>query len=134
MSDDNEQLRAELARVTAERDEVRAELMRQIAERDEVRARARELRREVEALKAERDRTRADGRAAGLQEAQEACRWVVGRMLDLAMEGGGTVRCAEAFGDGDGYDADEEQCEFIAAGASLCGEAIEALITKGGGA
>ena len=64
MSDDNEQLRAELARVTAERDEVRAELLRRTAECDEVRARGRELRREVEALKVERDalRTIVEGR------------------------------------------------------------------------
>lgn len=58
MNDDNEQLREDLARVTAERDEARAELMRRTAECDEVRARGRELRREVEALKAERDALR----------------------------------------------------------------------------
>lgn len=83
---------------------------------------------ELERVMAERDRAHAEGRAAGLREAQEACRGVVGRLLDLAMEGGGRIRCAEAFGDGDEYDADEEQCEFIAAGASLCGEAVEALM------
>ena len=59
MSDDNEQLRADLARVTAECDEACAELLRRTAECDEVRARGRELRREVEALKAERDALRA---------------------------------------------------------------------------
>lgn len=58
MSDDNEQLRAKSARVTAERDEARAELLRRTAECDEVRARGRELRREVEALAVERDALR----------------------------------------------------------------------------
>ena len=83
---------------------------------------------ELERVMAERDRAHAEGRAAGRREAQEACRGGVGRLLDLAVEGGGRIRCAEAFGDGDESDADEEQCEFIAAGASLCGEAVEALM------
>lgn len=58
LCDDNEQLRAKSARVTAERDEARAELLRRTAECDEVRARGRELRREVEALAVERDALR----------------------------------------------------------------------------
>lgn len=79
-------------------------------------------------------RVRAEGRAAGLREALDACSSVKGRLLDKAMEGGGSVACDEAFGEGDEHDADEDECEFIAAGASLCGEAVEALLAKGGGA
>lgn len=79
-------------------------------------------------------RLRAEGRAAGLREALDACSSVKGRLLDKAMNGGGPVACSEAFGEEDPLDADGGECELIAAGASLCAEAVEALLTKGGGA
>lgn len=83
---------------------------------------------ELERVMAERDRAHAEGRAAGLREALDACNSIKGRLLDAAMEGGGSVACDEAFGEGDEHDADEDECEFIAAGARLCAEAVEALM------
>ena len=74
-SSEMECLRADLARVTAERDEVRAELLRCTAECDEVRARGRELRREVEALAVERDALREALATQAAAVREEARMW-----------------------------------------------------------
>lgn len=87
-------------------------------------------------------RLRAEGRAGGLQEALDACRSVMGRMRDLADDGGGPVACAEAFGwvgddddgEADAHVANEEECEMMATGACLCSEAVAKLLAERGGA
>ena len=80
----------------------------------------------AETFQRERDEARAEVRR--LREALDACGDVKVRLLDTAMDGGGPVACPEAFGEEDPLDADGGECELIAAGASLCAEAIEALM------